>query len=510
MRLSRSTAACLCLLAGCKAAAGYEWPESLTSGSKAPAIARATVERDDDVEAAPLHPPLDPALDPPLDPSSSEGHFGSHDDKSYWIPAVEILAFQAALNIYDRGTDERTYGTTAQSIEDNLRSAWVIDHDPFATNQLLHPYAGSIYHGFARSAGLNYWESLVYTFAGSAVWEVAGETTRPSLNDQVATGIAGSFLGEAFFRTASWILERGGSRPGFLREFAAAIVSPPNLMNRRILGKRFEYLFPSREAAVSTRAGIGAKRSKTPANERESVGNEWATDGILQLAIDYGMPGRRDYAYSHPFDYFHLDFAGSTDVDNHVDHIHVQGLLVGDAYRSGKDFDGIWGLYGSYAYISPGLFRLASTALSLGTTLQDRTSDWMTLQGSLLGGFGFGAGGTITSDASDRDYHYGATPQAMLDARCILGDVVMFQLTGYDYLIGGAGYNKNGGTENVLQIDGAMTVRVIGGHAIRVQCSGDWRHADYENANAPTQRQSVATVSLAYTYLGGVKLAAVH
>jgi len=43
-----------------------------------------------------------------------------------------------------------------------------------------------------------------------------------------------------------------------------------------------------------------------------------------------------------------------------------------------------------------------------------------------------------------------------------------------------------------------------------VACSGDWRHADYENANAPTQRQSVATVSVAYTYLGGLRLAAVH
>jgi hypothetical protein len=53
-----------------------------------------------------------------------------------------------------------------------------------------------------------------------------------------------------------------------------------------------------------------------------------------------------------------------------------------------------------------------------------------------------------------------------------------------------------------------MTVRVIGGHAIRVACSGDWRHAEYETA--ATQRQSVGTVSLAYTYLGGTRLAAIH
>ena len=508
MRLPTRCALALCLLAGCKAAPAFEWPQELSLRSSA---ATATAPESALSESAPAAAPLEDAdlpVEPPFEPAAAGKEFGSHEDKSYWIPAVEILAFQAGLNLYDRQNDPRTYATNEESIEANLNSVWVIDQDPFSTNQLLHPYAGSIYHGFARSAGLNYWESLAYTFAGSAVWEVAGETTKPSMNDQIATGIAGSFLGEAFFRTASWILERGGTRPGFWREFGAAIVSPPNLVNRRILGSRFEYLFASREAAVSSRVGLGAKRSKTPA--ASSRGDEWSTDGILQLAIDYGMPGRRDYAYSHPFDYYHLDFAGSTDVDNHVDHLFVQGLLVGDDYRSGKDFDGIWGLYGSYSYLSPGLFRTASTALSLGTTVQDRTNDWMTLQGSLLAGFGFGAGGTIATDQSDRDYHYGATPQAMLDARCILGDLVMLQLTGHDFQIGGAGYNQNGGTENILQVEGAMTVRVVGGHAIRVACSGDWRHADYESASAPTQRQSVATVSVAYTYLGGLRLAAVH
>ncbi|MCK9389946.1 MAG: DUF3943 domain-containing protein [Syntrophales bacterium] len=44
-------------------------------------------------------------------------------------------------------------------------------------NQLLHPYQGSIYYGLARSAGLSFWESSAYTFAGSFLWETAGETT---------------------------------------------------------------------------------------------------------------------------------------------------------------------------------------------------------------------------------------------------------------------------------------------------------------------------------------------
>ena len=78
-----------------------------------------------------------------------------------------------------------------------------------------------MYHGFARSAGLGYWEASAYTFLGSAVWEVAGETTQPSINDQFTTGFGGSFLGEPLFRMANLLLESGDGTPGFWRELGA-------------------------------------------------------------------------------------------------------------------------------------------------------------------------------------------------------------------------------------------------------------------------------------------------
>jgi hypothetical protein len=67
-----------------------------------------------------------------------------------------------------------------------------------------------MYHGFARSAGLNYWESLIYTNVGSFLWETGGETTNPSINDQFAGGIGESFFGEALFRMAGLVLEGDG------------------------------------------------------------------------------------------------------------------------------------------------------------------------------------------------------------------------------------------------------------------------------------------------------------
>ncbi|MEX5219664.1 MAG: DUF3943 domain-containing protein [Nitrospira sp.] len=41
-------------------------------------------------------------------------------------------------------------------------SNWVIGDTQFSTNQFLHPYGGSVYYGFARSTGLNFYESFLY------------------------------------------------------------------------------------------------------------------------------------------------------------------------------------------------------------------------------------------------------------------------------------------------------------------------------------------------------------
>ena len=49
--------------------------------------------------------------------------------------------------------DGNEYDTSLSTIRRNLRSRWVTENDPFKINQLGHPYQGSMYHGFARSAG---------------------------------------------------------------------------------------------------------------------------------------------------------------------------------------------------------------------------------------------------------------------------------------------------------------------------------------------------------------------
>ncbi len=190
--------------------------------------------------------------------------------KSYAIPALEILGFDFLLNRFNRRfIDRNEYDSSFSSIKRNLRSSWNVDKDPFNINQLGHPYQGSMYHGFARSAGLNYWESLAYTFVGSAVWEVAGETTPPSRNDQITTGIGGTFLGEALFRMASLVLEKGDG-PRFWREVTAGIISPATAFNRLAFDKRFDSIFASRNPAYYSRLGLGDCGSADRAGNRST------------------------------------------------------------------------------------------------------------------------------------------------------------------------------------------------------------------------------------------------
>ena len=81
--------------------------------------------------------------------------------KSYLIPALEIPSFLLLLNGYDRLAypnaeegGQKVYSSNLSTFRDHLlHGPWVVDQDAFAVNQFGHPYQGSMYYGFARSAG---------------------------------------------------------------------------------------------------------------------------------------------------------------------------------------------------------------------------------------------------------------------------------------------------------------------------------------------------------------------
>lgn len=326
--------------------------------------------------------------------------------------------------------DSKVYGSTFSSFKENLSGKWEYDTDPFSINQFMHPYAGSMYFGFSRSAGLDFWESLGYTTVGSLFWELGGETGPPSINDLFTTNFGEVFLGEPLFRMASLLLESGGGEPGFWRELGATALSPATGFNRHAFGKRFHGVFRSNNPAVYTRAQFGANLNatvksnvnlnpNTNTNEAAIPQSYQKGEAIADFTMAYGLPGKPGYTYKHPFDYFNFQLTAAS--SNVLENIISRGLLYGTDYSLGDDYRGVWGLFGTYDYIAPQIFRISTTGVGLGTTAQWWLSRTVALQGTALAGVGYGSAGTIRG-VGERDYHNGVTPQGLLASRLILAD----------------------------------------------------------------------------------------
>jgi len=421
---------------------------------------------------------------------------------NYVLPALEIVGFDLLLNLHNRYYVSDDYKSNLSSIRRNLRSSWNEDRDPFATNQLGHPYQGSMYFGFARSAGLGFWESLGYTFAGSALWEIAGETTPPSKNDQINTGIGGAFLGETLFRMASLVLEHDNVPP-FWRELGAAVISPSLGFNRLAFGDRFDAVFASHDPAYYSRLNLGYSRSVQDDTGTSATAVQ-RNEALVDYSLDYGLPGKPGYTYTRPFDYF--TFQGTASSANAFENLMIRGLLVGRDYELGPDYRGVFGVYGTYDYIAPQTYRVSSTGLSLGTTGQWWATESIALQGSALLGGGYAAVGA-THSTSDIDYNYGLAPEALVSLRLIYANRVSIDVTGREYFVSRVAAAARGGHDNIVRLDAGVTYRIYGRHAITVRYLGNRRDSSYPGVGDAVQTRG--TIGLFYTFLGHDGLGAV-
>jgi hypothetical protein len=459
--------------------------------------------------------PVDPGATHQLTPADTGG------GRSNAIPAVEITTFLVALNAYDRGAYANTYQdgkkvyySTFSSTWDHLRQQkWVHDQDPFNVNQFQHPYQGATMYGFTRSSGHGFWASLLASNAGSFAWKMAGETDPPSIDDMITTGQAGSLLGEALYRMADLVLDdNGGVQNHWWHRYLAAFVSPPVGINRQVYGDRFRSELPDSAPATSWQIRLGATANAL-ASDKSSPGTPLQRDATAEFSMSYGLPGRPGYNYTRPLDYFDVQVSGLSNANNPIENVMIRGLLKGAKTAESPTSTGVWGLYGSYDYISPFLFRVSSTAVSLGTTRQYWLTPDLALQGSTLGGVGFGAAGSTTvipstpTNAAIRDYHFGITPQALVALRLITGDRAMFDMAAREYYVSGLGSDDTHGSERIFRGNFDVSVRIVGGHALGMRYVSSTRDAKY--GTLPDKRLSDGTVTVTYSFLGANHFSAV-
>lgn len=93
-------------------------------------------------------------------------------------------------------------------IKENFTLPPIWDYSSFTRNQLAHPYFGSLYFNAARTSDLNFFESFLFTAAGSVMYETLIERGNISINDLITTSFAGSLTGEMLFRLGNEVCSK--------------------------------------------------------------------------------------------------------------------------------------------------------------------------------------------------------------------------------------------------------------------------------------------------------------
>lgn len=419
--------------------------------------------------------------------------------RNTWLPLGEVVATNVLLWQFSYWAGKDYAKISGTTIADNFRKGWIIDTDPFWTNQLGHPYQGSVYYTAARSTGHGPYASLGITFLGSLMWEQFMEVQSPSVNDQVTTTLGGSVFGEVLYRMYRLVHDTGGARPSGWRRLGAFALSPASAINQELVGSRYNgaaIVPPSwmGELLLGMVIGGQVKDLSTGAQERDA--GPWASVGAHVM---YGVPGDPELRLSKPFDHFDARFGMSfTQKAQPTANLLMRGLVLGTKLGSSEAPAGLWGLFSSYDFIAVPLFDIAGFGLGPGASVMHRWGSFE-LHGTALVEFLPWAGGGNIPKLYDRDYHFGPGAKAIVDLRGLAGDRLIVDLIARGYYISGA--YATGLSEDIEWARAAVTARIVGSHAASV--SVDWtnRHAMF--SGHPDISQRGAVLQAHYTFLLG-------
>ena len=426
---------------------------------------------------------------------------GEPKRKAYILALTEVVGIDLAIWGFDYLTGAPFAQITTQTIKDNFRKGWIIDTDDFWANSLMHPVHGNLTYNAARSLGLNFYESFAYSFLGSYLWEQFMEIQPPSINDMVNTPFGGSLLGEALYRMHRLILDGSGYSPGFLRQALAFVINPMAGINRMMFGNKYrgELLLPESWMGEFRFGAVlaGSNHTGGPGASSISIG-PWAS---LAARIVYNVPGTPGLVLEKPFDHFDFDASialGGGAAAQPSASLRIRGLVVGDTLSLGDEPGGFWGLFTSYDFIAPQVFRVQGFGGGPGVALAKRWG-WFEQHATIVAEFMPWAGGGTTQTLGVRDYHYGPGVNAVVELRSHITDRWIVRLEGRQYWI--SGWYSSGQSENISYLRTGTTVRIYGMHGVAAALDWSYRQARYPFQQDITNRASL--FSLFYSILQG-------
>ncbi|MCX2454291.1 DUF3943 domain-containing protein [Pedobacter sp. PLR] len=310
-----------------------------------------------------------------------------------------------------------------KTIGHNLKlKNWAWDDDAFPTNQIDHPYHGSVFYNSFRSNGFTFWQSAPAALVGSYLWETAGENQAPSKNDIINTTIGGITIGESVHRLTRKILQvrRRGFRR-YLNETVSMVINPTNGF-RRIADGEWGKLASRTEQIDSTLLLLEAESGIRKVNMRDDQAN-FGVYGRLKLI--YGNPFEN---YKTPFGSFVLNAEVGQDDSSFVNALNIVGAVNGWLLSSNSRSRHLVSITSNYDYINNQAWYYGGQSINFylfsefGLNSKTKLKTSVGMGPILIGAYG------ENGKYNGRFYDYGAGAGLNANAEVNMSDKFMFEV----------------------------------------------------------------------------------
>ncbi|MGH9398755.1 MAG: DUF3943 domain-containing protein [Thermoanaerobaculia bacterium] len=293
-------------------------------------------------------------------------HSGSGDDteepRRFWLAALEVAGLGLVPYAVNRWVSDYDFAqVTPAAIQANFLTGYTYDRDRFSTNEFEHALHGNHYFNAARSNGYGFWESGIFTFMGSFVWECCTEIEPPAINDQVNATLGGMQVGEVAHRLSRLLLDNTATGSGRVwREIGGLFLNPVGEFNRFLrgdmtrVGSNPEDRLPSR---FRLDCDLGYRHIEGSAS--------FPDQGTLTVSALYGDPFEGQM--QKPFDSFSVGVDVAWPASAHLARVEQQGILKGwDLSDPSSRSRHILGVFMGYHYVNNEVETFAAQSVGAG------------------------------------------------------------------------------------------------------------------------------------------------